>query len=55
MGVPDLCCLPWSCQTLAGKEQFIVDSKEVFGTRIGSELEKKGQGEGIRSIYLSLL
>lgn len=63
MRVPDLSCLPSSCQTLAGKEQPIVDSKQVFGTRmegrkqgstsplpdiVGSE-KKKEQGEGIRS------
>lgn len=35
MTLPDLSCLPSSCQTLAGKEQSIVDSKQVFGTRMG--------------------
>jgi hypothetical protein len=39
MRVPDLPCLPSSRQTLAGKELPIVDSKQVFGTRMRWEKE----------------
>ena len=60
MSVPDLSCLPSSCQTLAGKDLSIVDSKQVFGTRmrglkkrastsplpdiVGSEKKKRNEG-----------
>lgn len=44
MRVPDLSCLASFLQTLAGKEQLIVDSKQAFGTDMrgtSSEVKRK--------------